>query len=121
MIAPKANYTFFTVFHEPLAPERALYKFVCIIDQGGSTRSVTNDIENIIEWLNATENITPKDHSYIFRDSDGNWDGYDYPTSDFIMLGGVDHTEAIEKYIRKFNCAKDISGTTHAERVNTFY
>jgi hypothetical protein len=74
-------------------------KFLLIEDTDCGGRSVTNDIENVVEDIKAETDIT--DHVIIYMDSDGNWDGWS-PTKGFYPVGGQNDEEAMDRYARQF-------------------
>src|SRR5690606_27147290 len=45
-----------------------------ITDQNGPV-SLTNDMENVLEYLRRTGNITSTNQTIIYKDSQGIWDG----------------------------------------------
>jgi hypothetical protein len=89
-------------------------KFIMIEDEcqpGEAVRSVTNDIENVIEDIRDLEGIRKKimDYKIIYKDSEGIWDGVDYyrkPYTDYLSASFVHLREshwlkAAKKYIDK--------------------
>lgn len=59
---------------------RADYNFeiiadiICIIDENAGGKSVTNDIENVLDDIQKS-GINIEEHKIIYRDSEGFWDG----------------------------------------------
>jgi hypothetical protein len=76
---PRANYTFTReVFSD---------KNVIAIVDADTGMSVTNDIENVVAAVLAEEKLQPKDVFIVYRDTEGNWDGWDAVNEQFIHLG----------------------------------
>jgi hypothetical protein len=83
MKKPKADFDFF------------YYKnILCIIDLNQGNMSVTNCIEDIVEYACGGFSI-PK--YIIYRDSDKYWDGWDHKNQEFIPLQVSSMNLAIEK------------------------
>ena len=74
---------------------------VSIIDLDLGNKSVTNDIENVVEKISLSENINLDSYMIVYRDSEGKWDGWDSVTKDFIALSADTYDEAVRKYILK--------------------
>jgi hypothetical protein len=72
---------------------------IIIIDQNLGNMSVTNDIDNVIREIAIVEKINPSSYMYVYQDSDGFWDGYDFKNSQFIPLRGSNANTAVKKYI----------------------
>lgn len=64
------------------------------LDQG--SMSVTNDIETVVDEICSREHIDAKDYKWIYRDSNGVWDGWNPAKSLFIILRTKDEAEAIK-------------------------
>lgn len=73
---------------------------IVIVDQNVGM-SVTNDIENVIKEIEKAENIEAADHLIVYKDSEGQWDGYDPEEDDFVHCGARTYQEAINTYINK--------------------
>lgn len=71
------------------------FKVLLIVDLDMGKMSVTNDIENVIDDIAFAENIDPKEYLIAYRDSEGDWDGWDAKTNDFYFFRGPQN-EAIE-------------------------
>lgn len=62
-------------------PPRAEYTYgmvndiLWIEDVGKNTRSVTNDMINVLNGIIKNENLKMRDYRVVYRDSNGNWDG----------------------------------------------
>lgn len=67
-------------------------KVVSIIDKNGM-RSVTNEIENVIEEICDKESIAPGEYGWVYKDSSGEWDAFD-PVMGIFALIGEDSEEA---------------------------
>jgi hypothetical protein len=65
--------------------------FIMIEDKDMGNASVTTNIENVIEEICTKENINPVEHHVIYKDSEGNWDGFIFSTNSFITLGSQKH------------------------------
>jgi len=61
-------------------------KILLIRDQTLGNMSVTNDIENVVGDIGTHEGIDPTEHMIIYRDSEGNWDGWDHKSQNFFFL-----------------------------------
>lgn len=49
-------------------------------------KTVTNDIDRVVEFICDLRNILPADRLWIYRDSLGQWAGYDVDESDFYPI-----------------------------------
>ena len=63
--------------------------------------SVTNDIENVIREICAIEKVEAKDYMIVYKDSTGQWDGYDASTNEFVGLGEETWFDAIALWIAR--------------------
>ena len=63
--------------------------------------SVTNNIENIVDYICKLENINPVEHYIIYKDSTGIWDGFEFATIDFIPLQETHWLKAATKMIER--------------------
>lgn len=61
--------------------------------------SLTNDIERAIEFVCKLENLNPVEHYIIYKDSEGNWDAYDFATREFKFLESRHWLQAANKLI----------------------
>ncbi len=68
------------------------------LDRG---RTVTNNIEKVLERIVYMEQIMLNKFLIIYRDTEGYWDGYDSETKKFIALRTEDEDLAIRKIIEK--------------------
>jgi len=72
---------------------------IVIIDENKGSMSVTNDIDNVIREIAIVEKLNPSCYMYVYQDSDGNWDGYDFVNSKFLPLRGSNTSAAVKNYI----------------------
>ena len=63
--------------------------------------SVTNDIENVVEDICRLETINKEQFMIVYKDSNGQWDGWDSSTNQFISLGMDNWYDAIELWISR--------------------
>ena len=63
--------------------------------------SVTNDIENVIADICRLEKIDKEQFMIVYRDSSGQWDGYDTEKDEFVGLGMDEWYEAIELWLSR--------------------
>lgn len=62
-------------------------------------KSLTNDIERVCDHIHKEENLGANQVLVIYKDSDGNWDGWDQINRSFVSLGGTDQWPiAAERY-----------------------
>lgn len=61
-------------------------KLLMIVDKNQEATSVTNDIENVVADIAQWENIDPKLYFIAYKDTDGNWDGWDAATQSFFFF-----------------------------------
>lgn len=73
---------------------------IVIEDLNLGSMSVTNDIENVVEYISKLEHINPANYMIVYKDSSGIWDGWDYKTQLFISLGEDNWKDAVSKYIQ---------------------
>lgn len=78
--------------------ERYNRKYVLIEDKNMGEMSVTNDIENVVDEICQTNKINPETVAFLYKDSEGVWDGYDRKRNRFIYLGAINSQSAIEKF-----------------------
>ena len=73
----------------------------CIVikDLNKGRKSVTNDIENVVEEIAQQKGLNPVEHIIVYRDSDGNWDGFNFSTRQFIPLQKTEWLAAVHQYI----------------------
>lgn len=70
------------------------------LNKGGKT--VTNDIENVVEQICEDEQINPVEHIIVYKDSAGVWDGYNFSTKQFMPLVQDNWRDAVETFIEKY-------------------
>lgn len=70
-----------------------------ILDRNLGNRSVTNDIENVVDDIATYEGIVPEEFLILYRDSDSNWDGWDASTRRFFHLANVRQTAILRQLI----------------------
>lgn len=58
-------------------------KYLLIVDQDSGGMSVTNDIENVVADISQHEGVDPLELTIIYKDSMGNWNGWDHESQDF--------------------------------------
>jgi hypothetical protein len=73
-------------------------KILVIKDLNLGNTSVTNDIENVVNDIAIMESINPADYLIIYKDSEGNYDGWDHAAMDFVPLGENSWISAAAKY-----------------------
>lgn len=90
----KSNYTYQIKTHDGRS---------CIViqdkDAGGKT--VTNNMEDVIDEICHKENINPADYIIIYQDSMGLYDGWNYTKADFVILQVTNWETAVEVYLRQ--------------------
>lgn len=69
---------------------------VAIEDEDMGGMSVTSNIESVIEEIAAQESIDPEHYAWIYRDTEGMWDGFDPLTNTFYRIGAETLSEAQE-------------------------
>lgn len=73
--------------------------YISIIDNDG-IKSVTNDIENVVADICKAEGIEAEDHIVVYRDSEGNWDGWRTVSETFIVFSASSEEEALKLFIQ---------------------
>lgn len=88
--------------------------FVLIADRcSKGFPSVTNTIDAVIEEVRQMEHIQLEDHTFIYRDSSGVWDGYDPIAKQFNMLGSDNPDDAMDLIISRVERGKLPVFTSH--------
>lgn len=64
------------------------------------TKTVTNDIENVLKDIANAEGISPKEYLVVYRDSDNDWAQYDVVNDDFYFIADSEE-EVITLAIKK--------------------
>lgn len=62
--------------------------------------SVTNDIENVLSEIGRVEKIDPSSYMVVYKDSTGDWDGFDFKSGNFIALTEESWQDAVTKYVQ---------------------
>lgn len=70
-----------------------------IYDENSGRCSVTNDIENVVAEIAAKEHVDPTEYIIFYRDSEGQFDGWDAGTEDFFYAG-LQKEEDIPAFIK---------------------
>lgn len=86
------------------------HKVWSIVDEDKGRMSVTNDIENVVGEICTRQNIEAKDYKWIYRDSSGNWDGWDPEKEDFISLNAQDENEATRAVLKHYHYEQSNTG-----------
>ena len=74
---------------------------VAIIDHDNGGMSVTNDIENVVEYICLYSGIRADEYKWIYRDSEEIWDGWDPVKNTFVHLQMHSESEAREQILRQ--------------------
>ena len=74
---------------------------IIIEDLNLGSVTVTNDIENVIEDICRLEKVDKEQFMIVYRDSTGQWDGYDTSTNQFVGLGMDEWYDAIELWLSR--------------------
>lgn len=75
------------------------HPFIMIEDKNLGNKSVTNEIELIIEEICILHKLNPVEHNIIYKDSDGYWDGYEFSTNNFLNLHQTNWLQAAIKLL----------------------
>lgn len=73
--------------------------FIVIQDLDNGNKSVTNDMDNVLEEIATREKIDPADHLIVYRDSQKLWDGYVYRSHEFVGLRADSYQEAMDRML----------------------
>jgi hypothetical protein len=84
--------------HFPTEHAGRLVLVIMDLDLGG--RSVTNDIENVVAEIEQRQHINAKEYLVVYRDSMGNWDGWDHARKQFVALFTRTWQSAATEYIK---------------------
>lgn len=84
--------------YEVLLDEVTRKRTLLIVDTGTTGKSLTNDIENVVEEICLIEELNSPLVDVIYKDSDGIWDAYDTKTRQFIPLRSGNSKNAIAQY-----------------------
>ena len=83
--------------------EKYRRKVDCIVieDLNLGSVSVTNDIENVINDISAIEKVKAQQHLVVYKDSTGQWDGYNTISNEFVGLAEETWWDAIALWIAR--------------------
>lgn len=59
---------------------------IAIVDLNLGRKSVTNNIENVLDEISTKEHLIVPNYIIIYKDSEGRWDGYNFFTKSFYSL-----------------------------------
>lgn len=71
--------------------------YIAITDLDGIV-SVTNDIENVVADICKKEGAEAEDHMVVYRDSNGDWDGWSPVSESFKIFSAESAQEALDLY-----------------------
>jgi len=74
------------------------YNVIAIQDLDQGNMSVTNDMEQVVNYIEHLENIDTNDFLVVYQDSTGQWDGWS-KNSSFIALRKDNFYDAVVSYI----------------------
>lgn len=96
----KASYTF--AFISVLG--RNCLTIIDEFDPQNPTTTVTNIIEDVVEEIfqKVVLDYTPNNCVIVYRDSEGEWAGWDHQTQSFKPVIGNNGREAAESYIERY-------------------
>lgn len=80
--------------------EKAGRNVIVIEDLALGSKSVTNDIENILHDIALIEKIDPSGYLVVYKDSNGIWDGYEQPVESYILLDEDNWQDAVYKFLQ---------------------
>lgn len=73
---------------------------IVIQDLNRGNKSVTNNIENVVDEICIKELIEyPEDYIIVFKDSTALWDIYDYKKELFTIVSEASWKEGVSKYL----------------------
>jgi len=75
-------------------------KFIAIKDLDLGGMSVTNCIEDVVDEICQLESIEPANRLWIYRDSEGIWDGWNPEQECFVILTKETAEDAVRKYLQ---------------------
>lgn len=78
------------------------WQIIVIVDLNQGRRSVTNDIENVLDRIQVAKGWTADElveHLVVYKDSTDRWEGYSFETQWFISLNEITEQRAIEKIV----------------------
>lgn len=74
---------------------------ITIKDLNLGSVSVTNDIENVIEDICRLEKVDKEQFMIVYKDSSGQWDGFDTSKNQFVVLGMDKWYDAVEVWLAR--------------------
>lgn len=73
---------------------------IVVQDLNRGNKSVTNNIENVVDEISIKEKIAdPEKFIIVFKDSTAVWDIYDYESGLFTIVSEDSWKEAVSKYM----------------------
>lgn len=57
-----------------------------IVDKNNGSLSVTNDMENVVADICIWESIDPRHYFIAYKDTEGDWDGWDAAKGEFFFF-----------------------------------
>lgn len=85
---PRVDYTYTLENHDG-------NRVIAIVDQNLGGTSVTNAIEHVVDEIAELESLDPMKCVIVYRDSDGQWDGWDHKSRNYIPLIGTNWQDAV--------------------------
>lgn len=76
--------------------------FLVIEDLNRGGKSVTNDIETVVDECFSDKTLRPHEVYIIYQDSDGMWDGWDAVKQQFVLLQQHTEEDAKDAIIRMY-------------------
>ena len=73
---------------------------IVIEDLNLGNKSVTNNIENVVDIVSKLEHVNPANYMIVYRDSEGKWDGWDHKEQQFVFLNEDNWKDTVSKYIQ---------------------
>lgn len=70
--------------------------------------SLTNSIRQAIGYIRYNQHIEPTDYLIVYRDSTGQWDGWDPRTNQFVGLGVMLSGDDALEYYQQLEMSKNI-------------
>jgi hypothetical protein len=75
--------------------------FVMLEDQDLGGATLTNNIHNVIIEIAKKETIDPREYTYIYKDSLGVWDGYNFSLKQFFPVREKHWLKAAVKTVKQ--------------------
>jgi len=72
-------------------------KLLLIVDKNNGALTVTNDIENVVSDIGTWEGIDPKDYFIAYKDTEGDWDGWNATTQSFFFFRNHPAAKALKE------------------------